>query len=107
MEYLTQEQATKFFADFYGGEHHIPGFKPKQDGYGWSVKHDRGDLATYDFTGLTRLVLMGHEQCIRVSIEGVKNGVMKISIWQRQREGAMHERHPTIEDAISKFNSIQ
>lgn len=97
--------ATDFFAEFYNGEHHIPGFEPKPYGYGWCVLHDRGDLATFDFSELTRLVLMAHEMCIRVSVEAVSKNVMRISIWQRVREGGMSERHPTIETAIEQYTN--
>lgn len=102
---LTLEEATQFFSDFYGGEHHIPGFKPKPFGLGWCVSHDRGDLATYDFTGLTKLVLMGHDRCIRVSVQAKGKNVMEIAIHKRQRDGSMSSRHPTIETAIENFRS--
>ena len=105
MNELTEQQAIDFFSEFYNGEHHIPGYKPKQEGFGWSVKHNRGDMATYDFNQLTRLVLMAHDKCIRVGIEAIRNGIIKITIWQRVREGSMYERHPTIDDAIKAFKS--
>lgn len=102
---LTQEEATQFFSDFYGGEHHIPGFKPKEDGFGWRVNHDRGEMATFDFNQLTRLVVMGHDRCIRVGIDAARNGIIRITIWKRQREGSMSERHPTLEQAIEKIRN--
>lgn len=105
MNELTEQEAIQFFSDFYGGQHHIPGYKPKQFGLGWCVNHDRGDLATYDFTGLTRLVLMGHDRCIRVSLQAKRNGIIEIAIHKREREGSMDRRHPTIEKAIDNFRS--
>lgn len=102
-KHLTKEEATAFFAELYGGEHHIPGYKVLDFGYGWMVKHDRGDLATYDYNDLTRLVLMAHDKCIRVSINPISKTAVGIAIWKRQREGSMSERHPTLEHAIEKF----
>lgn len=103
---LTIEEATQFFSDFYFGEHHIPGYKPKEFGYGWSVNHDRGDLATFDYNQLTRLVFMAHERCIRVSVEAVRNGIIRIAIWKRSgREGSIDMRHPTIEKALETFSN--
>lgn len=103
-KHLTIETATKFFAEFYRGEHHIPS-KIKEFGYGFCVNHDRGDMATHDYNNLTRIVLMAHRDCIRVGITAVRNNILQIAIWQRQgREGSMSERHPTIETAISIFN---
>ena len=102
--HLTLEEATEFFSEFYSGEHHIPG-KVKEFGYGWQVNHDRGDLATYDYNQLTRLVFMAHEKCIRVSIMASSPRHIKIAIWKRQREGGMSERHPTLEQAINSWKA--
>lgn len=101
---LTLEEATKFFAEFYDGAHHIPGFKPKQYGPGFSVKHDRGDLGTYDFNELTRLVLMAHRDCIRVSVAPAGPRALTIAIWKRQRSGGQSYSHPTIAEAIERFD---
>lgn len=103
MEEMTIEQATEFFSQFYGGEHHIPDWKPKRYGYGWSVNHDRGSLATFDFNELTRLVIMAHDACIRVEVAAVRNGIIRIAIWKRVREGNISLRHPTLEHAIDSF----
>jgi hypothetical protein len=102
-KHLTKEEATAFFAELYGGEHHIPKHQVFEYGNGWMVKHDRGDLATYDFSQLTKLVLMSHDRCIRASIEPLNMGTLKIAIWKRNREGGMDSRHPTIEQAIESF----
>ncbi len=101
--HLTEEEAIKFFSEFYQGEHHIPG-KVKQFGYGWAVNHDRGDLATYDYDQLTSLVLMAHHYCYRVSVAPSSPRHLKIAVWKRQREGGMSSRHPTIETALETFN---
>lgn len=101
--HLTKEEATAFFSELYYGEHHIPKHQVHEFGYGWMVKHDRGDLATFDYNELTRLVLMAHDKCIRVSISPLSKSTLQIAIWKRQREGSMSERHPTLEQAIEKF----
>lgn len=102
---MTLEEATKFFSELYRGEHHIPGYKVNPWGHGWSVSHDRGEMATTDFNDLTRFVLMCHEYCYRGSIESDKGRTLKIAIWKRQREGGISEAHPTIEQALAKFNN--
>lgn len=97
---LTKEEATKFFSIFYGGEHHIPRGGLKEFGEGWSVQH-RGDLATYDFSDLTRLVVLAHEMCIRACVLQGGPGAIKIAIHKRIRESEnMSTRHPTLEDNI-------
>lgn len=102
-DYLTKEAATAFFSQFYHGEHHIPG-KVAEFGRGWMVKHTRLDVATYDFDELTRLVIMAHHYCYRVSIMPYNFTTFKIAIWKRKREGSMSQRHPTIEQAIEEFD---
>lgn len=101
-DHLTSEEATAFFSEFYHGAHHIPG-KVKAFGRGWAVTHDRGDLATYDYDQLTRLVIMAHDKCYRVGIMPYNFNSLKIAIWKRKRTGAMDERHPTMEDAILSY----
>lgn len=97
---LTKEEATAFFSEFYRGEHHIPGFEPKPFGPGWHVKHDRGELSTFDFSDLTRLVIMAHDYCYRVGLQAHAKNTITIAIWKRDREGSISRRHPTLEQAI-------
>jgi hypothetical protein len=102
-KHLTKEEATGFFSEFYGGEHHIPKGGVKEFGRGFVVTHNRGDLATYDYNDLTKLVLMAHDKCYRASIMPYNFNSVKIAIWKRQPEGSMSERHPTLEKAIEQF----
>lgn len=103
MANMTKEEATKFFSEFYYGEHHIPKHQVHEFGHGWMVKHDRGDLATFDYNELTRLVIMAHDYCYRASISPLSKSTVQIAIWKREREGSMSERHPTLEQAIEKL----
>lgn len=64
----------------------------------------RGELATWDAAGLTRLVIGAHDRCVRVSVEGCGPRMMRVSMWPRtEREGSMHKRHPTIEQAVEHY----
>ena len=103
-KHLTIEEATAFFAELYFGEHHIPG-KIKQWGYGFCVE-DFAGMSTFDFSGLTRFVVMCHDKCIRGEIRPSSPRSIKVIIHKRQgREGGMCDRHPTIETAIETFRS--
>lgn len=64
------------------------------------------DLATYDFDALTQLVIRCHDACVRVSVSPCNMRYMRIMFHPRVgREGAMFERHPTIEDAILRVRA--
>lgn len=59
------------------------------------------ELSTWDFDKLTKLVILSHDYCVRIAIEAVAPGYVKISFWNRKsREGSISSRHPTIEEAI-------
>ena len=64
---MNKEQAIDFFAELFGGEHHIPRSWVKEFGLGWAVIYD-GDFATFDAGMLTRLVFLAHDRCIRAEV---------------------------------------
>ena len=96
---LLEQDATEFFSELYGGKHHIPRGGLHSFGCGWSVNH-YGDLSTFDFDALTRLVFLAHDKAIRVEVSNSGPRMVKISIWRRVRNGEMWARHPTIEQAL-------
>lgn len=62
-----------------------------------------GQLATFDFSGLTNLVFLAHDHCIRVDIAPCNMTRFKILFHPRQRDGGMSQRHPTIENALAEW----
>ncbi len=58
-------------------------------------------LATFDFDGLTSLVLGAHEHCIRVEITPCNMQRLYVDMHPRERDGRLYQRHPTIEQAIA------
>ena len=56
-------------------------------------------LATFDFNELTELVVLCHDQAIRLSI-GPRMRYLELFFHQRTREGGFTARHPTIEEAV-------
>jgi len=60
-------------------------------------------FATFDFNGLTELVIGAHEKCIRVDIEAVNFRNIAIIMHPRSRVGDIMTRHPTIEEAIEIY----
>lgn len=63
---------------------------------------NRDCLATFDFDYLTTLVILAHDQCVRLEISASYRGVLWLIFHPRSgREGRMYQRHPTIEEAIA------
>lgn len=98
-----QFECFKMLCDLFYGAHHVGGIvKPcGKSGIENNTRYT-GSFGTYDFNALTRAVIMAHDRCIRFSIESSGPGMLKLRFHKRHlREGQMHERHPTIEQAIS------
>ena len=104
---MAKEQATAFFAEFYGGEHHIPKGGVRVWGVGWYVNHRAGnELATFDSDRLTRLVFLAHDRAVRVAINDCGLGMVRVCIWQRAREANQFwARHPTLEQAVAAWRA--
>jgi hypothetical protein len=93
-----ETRAEKLLGFVYRGIHHAPDIK-KFSGR-WEINH-HGQLSTFDFDELTRLVISAHDLCIRASVAASGPGMVKIMLHDRKtREGRMYDRHPTIEQAI-------
>lgn len=82
----------------FGGFHHMKEVKQRADGVS-AIVHQH-DLATFDFSHLTALVILAHQRCIRVAIctAGMR---LEVRAYPRVRVGTMYERHPTLEEAVS------
>lgn len=101
-EWMSDDQweCALFFARVVGGFHHLHG-DFKRCGLGIKI-HDRSrSWATWDFNNLTKLVVWGHDEMIRVEVIPSGPNMVGFALWKRHsREGNMGERHPTIETAI-------
>lgn len=97
-----QWECAKLFADVVGGFHHVTGtFKPC--GRGVKVSDFSGGWATFDYSRLTRLVVLAHDRLVRVELRPSGPNMVGFALWKRHtREGMMQERHPTMEDAIAQ-----
>jgi len=62
-----------------------------------------GQLSTYDFNGLTRLVFLAHDHAIRVDVLPCNGTHFKLLFHPRGRDGGMPRRHPTIEEAVAEW----
>ena len=63
-------------------------------------------LSTFDFNHLTRLVVLAHDECIRISIEPRSFAYLAIVMHPRTRDAdAMYARHPTLEQAAEAYRA--
>ena len=102
-DWMTDDQweCVHMFADVVGGFHHITG-SVKPFGCGIKVSAYPTRFATFDFDGLTRLVLLAHDRMIRVAVAPSGPGMIAFEMRKRhKRDGKISERHPTIEQAIA------
>lgn len=101
-EEFTIQEATSFFATLFYGEHHIPS-KVTPCGYGWQISSKYISLSTFDFSDLTRLVVLAHDRCIRAEVSAKGMNQVVIKIHKRSRVDSITLGHPTIEENIKKI----
>lgn len=58
-------------------------------------------LSTYDNDNLTRLVVLSHDRCLRLTISARTVNTLELMFHQRQRGGSYSERLPTMEDHLT------
>ena len=97
------------------GFHHCMNLR--QCGKGVAID-EVGEVATYDFDGLARLVVLAHDECVRVGISQETREVsfeghtynessLVITFHPRKRDGEKSwMRHPTLEEAALKARNL-
>lgn len=60
-------------------------------------------LASADFNELTRLTFLAHHLSVRVAIDGLSFRHLKITFHPRIRNGHYTDSHPTLEEAVTRF----
>lgn len=101
---MTDDQRACFdlLCRVFLGEHHAPE-RIYAWGRGIKCNSESHRLSTFDFDYLTRLVVLAHDACVRVEIVSSGPGCIGLVLHKRHaRDGAMHERHPTMEEAIER-----
>lgn len=85
---LEQAACIELLAEFALGKHHLPVVREWGDGVcvNW-----HGNLATTDFDGLTRLVLLAHKYAVRIEIGWSGPGMVRIIAHKR-----MHGERKTL-----------
>ena len=97
---MTKERAQEFFEEFFRGEHHFPG-EIIEWGSGWAMNIHQ-DLGTWDFNQLTMLVVMAHDDSIRVGIMPVNMQMMRITLHVRPRGFGAND-HPGLAEHVARI----
>jgi len=102
-EWMTDDQwrCAQLIAQVFGGFHHLPEFK--KYGEGVKVIPHQHDLATYDYSHLTHLVILAHARCIRVSVASAGMRLALFAFARDPNAKDMMRRHATLSEAIAKF----
>lgn len=102
-----ERRAYVVLARVYYGIHHVDGWTRRQ-----SDEHSVrvtvcGELATFDGSELTRLVIAAHDECVRVSVRPLAPRYLEILFSWRTRPGRFveawsYDTHPTLEHAVAR-----
>lgn len=104
--HLTDEQRINIVVNHaFDGWHHVHGRKQIGTGVSFNVY---ADLATFDFNGLTKLVISAH--VVRVRAEVAQSGPRMLKIFLNCREDLPDQwdkHHPDGYDLISMVHKLQ
>lgn len=100
---MTPDQAACYamLCDLFGGEHHLYGAVRACGSTGIDIHVPDHAPATYDFDLLTRAVVFAHDRGIRFAIASSRPGHLRLFLHKRARQGALSQRHPTLDEAVS------
>lgn len=106
---MTHKEAFDFFSKFLRGTPHFGRITTlAKYGSGWKINVTH-ELSTFDYNDLTRLVVLAHDECIRVVIsvdETIATGPMRIVIFKRgtrDRGVSPTARHPELEEHVEEI----
>lgn len=103
----NQWECMKLLGDLFYGFHHMRVERVKEWGTGIAYSDSTRGLSTFDYSNLTRIVLMAHKRCIRVEIAPSGPGLIKLILHKRKgTKGKMHERHPDLNELIAMCEQL-
>lgn len=96
-----EQRAESVLSFVFDGMHHV--YDLKKHPIYWSCIHS-GDMSTFDFDLLTRLVFAAHHYCVRASVGNGGPRALKIMLHPRSgRDGRFSQRHPTLMQALERL----
>lgn len=97
------EQVADLLGDLFSGLYHLDGAEKVDwaNGHHIEVRIAHKEWGSFDSNLLTKLVFLAHDRCLRVSMNPRSHYALTLLFHQRQRDGGVWERHPTIEQALT------
>ena len=99
------EKAANILGEAYPGIYHLPHASLHKTNWAdefWTQVWVYDDLATWDHNTLTTLVILCHDQCVRMTIRVHNRRRLRLEFSMRDRaDKSMSYTHPTIEQAIA------
>ncbi len=108
---IEMSEFGKLVADILGnvwdGLHHLSGTELFHKRTEWSNESRidtviYGSLSTWDFNKLTELVILCHDNAVKLDISGANIRYLRLSFSKRFREGDISQRHPILEEQMQK-----
>ncbi|MEH6734076.1 MAG: hypothetical protein V7690_05470 [Shewanella sp.] len=97
-----QRECFDFLCDIHGGANHMFGKIQASGEHGLFINSKASHyMSTFDYSNLTKAVVIAHDRMIRFQIEPSGPRMLKFIAHKRHtREGDMSECHPAMEEAI-------
>lgn len=94
-------RAERVINGAFGGEHHVLSLK-WGDGFCTFLVNE---LSTYDYPGMTMLVVYCHDECVRGDVRNGGPGRLKISLSNRERKHKHPDSgaHPTLDQHVEQI----
>ena len=99
-----KDRATRVINGAFGGEHHVKSLKWSGDAQ-CSFVVGQGTMSTYDYAGLTQLVVHCHDECVRGEIGNGGPGGLKVFLTNRSRKHKHPDTcaHPTLDQHVEQI----
>lgn len=100
------EAVASILGDLYKGIYHLENSVLFHRRVKWDSCHSieivvNDEFASFDGNLLTRLVVLAHDKCVRVSVRGASHGYLRLMFHPRERHGSIWEYHPGLEEHVS------
>jgi hypothetical protein len=109
LKWMSDDQwkCMQFLSYLFNGFHRIRSSRVKVLNTGISYR-TCNVFSTFDCDHLTKLVLLAHKHCIRVTIIPSGSGYIKLGVWARRsrEEERVCDSHPDLIDLIEMCNTL-